>query len=189
MTKPSVHRSALWTLDHALGGLAAAVVAVLLVAPEAWACGDKFLVIGRGVRSQRARGAVQKASILMYLDPQSELPEALREEHFEQDLKFVGHSVRSVASQDEAAQALRSGRYDLVLAGISDMTALEPVVGSVANRPTLLPIIYNPTGEELTAARKQFRCVMKSPSTRRDFLVVIDDAMVLRKKSDQTKGQ
>ena len=172
-----------------LACLAVILVATGLAGVDALACGDKFLVIGRGVRSQRARGAVQKASILMYLDPKGELPAALKEEHFEQDLRLAGHTVRSVASRQQVSEALKAERYDLVVAGVSDMPALEPVIASLPSHPTLLPIIYNPTGEELELAKKQFRCVMKSPSTRQDFLVVIEDAMVIRRKSTDAKGQ
>jgi len=171
MKRPRLVSATAWTLVG------------MFLASHALACGDKFLVVGRSVRSQRARGAVHKAAILMYLDPQSGLPDAMREEHFEQDLKLAGHSIQSVPSRERIAEALKAARYDLVVVGVADMPALEALVASVASRPTLLPIIYNPTGEELEAAKKQFSCVMKSPSTRQDFLMVIEDAMAQRKTS------
>ena len=39
-----------------------------------------------------------------------------------------------------------------------------------------------PTGEELAEAEKEWSCVMKSPSTNKHYLAVIDEAMVLKKK-------
>ena len=151
-------------------------------AREAGACGDKFLVIGRGVRQQRAQGAVQRASILLYLDGQAHLQAALTESKLESNLKLAGHRLRSAQGPSELAESLASGKYDIVLADISEMAALEQAVGSASRRPFLLPVIYNPTGEELAEAEAEFSCVMRSPSTKKHYLAVIDEAMVLQKK-------
>lgn len=162
--------------------VAAVALAGYLAGVDGFACGDKFLVIGRGPRSQRARGAVQKAAILMYLDPRGELPEAIKEEGLESDLKLAGHKVRYVTDRRAVGEELRGQRYDIVLAGIADMESLESVVGAAPSRPTLLPIVYQPTAEELEAARKRYECVMRSPGKKQHYLAVIDDAMVLRHK-------
>ena len=154
----------------------------VLVAREASACGDKLLVIGRGVRSQRAHGAVQRASILVYLDTGGRLQAAMKEMQLESNLRLAGHSLRSVESRAELGEQARSGRYDILLADISEMVALEGEVGSSPARPVLLPVIYNPTGEELAEAEAEFSCVMRSASTSKHYLAVIEEAMVLRKK-------
>jgi len=83
---------------------------------------------------------------------------------------------------------LASGNYDHVLADLSDMTALEPRVGAAPARPTLLPILYNPTGEELEAAQREYRCVMRSPSTRQGYLAVIEEAMAARQKRNDARA-
>lgn len=163
--------------------LVAVSIVCCLGASDGFACGDKFLVIGRGLRSQRAKGAVQKASILMYLDPQGGLPAAMREEGLETNLKLAGHRLHSVSDRRELAQELRAQSYDIVLAGIEDMGRIEAELGAAPARPTLLPIIYNPTGEELAAAERRYQCVMKSPSKKQHFLAVIDDAMQSRQKA------
>lgn len=154
----------------------------LLVGREAGACGDKFLVIGRGVRQQRAQGAMLRASILLYLDAPGHLRAALTESKLESNLKLAGHRLRSTEGRSALAENLASGKYDIVLADISEMAAIEQAVGSGSARPFLLPVIYNPTGEELAEAEKEFSCVMRSPSTKKHYLAVIDEAMVLRKK-------
>jgi len=162
--------------------VAAVLLAGCLAGVDSLACGDKFLVIGRGPRSQRAKGAVQKAAILMYMDPRTELPAAIQEQGLESDLKLAGHRVRVIEDRRAVGETLRAQRYDIVLAGLSDMESLERELGSGAARPTLLPIVYDPTAEELAAARRRFECVMKSPSKKQHYLAVIDDAMVLRQK-------
>ena len=156
--------------------------ALLLAWTEARACGDKFLVIGRGVRYQRAHGAVQRASIVMYLDPKGHLEAVLKESRLEANLKLAGHTLRSVADRSELGEILRSERYDILLADISEMVNLEGEVQSAA-RPFFLPVIYNPSGEELAEAERQYSCVMKSPSTKRHYLAVIDDAIVQKQKA------
>ena len=162
--------------------VAAVSLTACLVAMDGLACGDKFLVIGRGLRSQRAKGAVQKAAILMYMDPRSDLPAAIKEQGLESDLKLAGHKVRVLEDRRAVGDTLRAQRYDIVLAGISDMESLERELGSAPSRPILLPIVYDPTAEELAAARQRFACVMRSPSKKQHYLAVIDDAMVLRHK-------
>lgn len=158
------------------------MMGALLVVREAGACGDKFLVIGRGVRQQRAQGAVQRASILLYRDAQGQLDAALREQKVETHLKLAGHTLRSVDGRSQLIERLASGRYDIVLASLSEMAAVEQALGSSPTRPFLLPVIHNPTGEELAQAETDFSCVMSSPSTKKHYLAVIDEAMVLRKK-------
>ena len=168
-------------------GLGLVAGALLLAGSEAHACGDKFLVIGRSVRSQRAHGAVQRASILVYLDAGGRLQAAMKELQLESNLRLAGHTLRSVESRAELDEQARSGRYDILLADISEMVALEGEVGSSPARPVLLPVIYNPTGEELAEAEAEFSCVVRSPSTKKHYLAVIDDAMVQRKKQAQSR--
>jgi|KBSSwiStaDraftv2_1062776.scaffolds.fasta_scaffold108037_2 hypothetical protein len=164
------------------------LAATTLLAGDGLCCGDKFLVVGRGVRAQRLNGAVHHASILIYVSPKGGLDAALRETGLDRDLSLAGHKVRAVADRGQLESALASGKQDIVLAGISDMTALEPLVGAAPRRPSLLPIIYNPTGEELEAAKKEYRCVMRSPSTQQGYLAVIEDAMRQRGQSAR-RGQ
>ena len=163
--------------------LVAVTLAGCLTGAEAYACGDKFLVIGRGVRAQRAKGAVHRASIVMYLDPRTELPAAIKESQLETNLKLAGHTIRSLDSRGDLDAAVANGHYDVVLVGLPDMIALEPQVRRAASRPILLPILYDPTPEELAAAERQYRCVMRSPSKKQHFLAVIEEAMVLRSRA------
>jgi len=154
----------------------------LLGAREVGACGDKFLVIGRGVRQQRAQGAVHHASILLYYDAQGQLEAALRGEKVEAHLKLAGHRLQAAAGRPQLGERLASGKYDIVIAPLSEIQALEPALRDSPTRPFLLPVIHNPTGEELAEAQAEWSCVMRSPSTKKHYLAVIEDAMVLRQK-------
>jgi hypothetical protein len=158
----------------------AMTLAACLAGTDTHACGDKFLVIGRGVRAQRAKGAVHRASILMYLDPRTDVPAAVKDAKLETNLKLAGHRIRSVETPAALDAALLTGDIDIVLVGVADMKALESRAGDAPSRPTLLPILYDPTEEDLAAAERQYRCVMRSPGKTQHFLAVIDEAMVLR---------
>lgn len=148
------------------------------IALVAWqpsgACGDKFLVVGRGRENYRA---VHPASILIYADAKTPLPDAIRKLGIPSSLKAAGHKSLIVDTSAELNTALASGRYDAVVVDISDAATLEPKLEAAPGRPALLPLIYNPTGKELAQAEREYSCLMKSPSKDKDFLAVIDDAM------------
>jgi hypothetical protein len=149
---------------------------------EASACGDKFLVIGRGVRQQRAQGARQSASILLYFDAAGQLASTVRDEKLDAHLKLAGHRVRSVAGPSELSMSIGTKQYDIVLAPLSEMAAVLAVIGSAPPRPVLLPVIHNPTGQELAQAEVDYGCVMRSPSTKKHYLAVIEEAMARRNR-------
>lgn len=171
---------------------AVVLLAGSLASAEVQACGDKFLVVGRGPRAQRVKGAVQKASILMYLDRRTELPSAMKEEGLENELKLAGHRVRQIDTRGAVASELRARRYDIVMAGIADMNSLEVELGALPpgeSRPLLLPIVHNPTGDELAAAERRYQCLMRSPSKKQHYLAVIDDAIAGRQKRARAQAE
>lgn len=167
------------------------VVAALAMAGDALACGDKLVVVGRGLRPKRARSATQ-ASILVYADPKGPLPAALQGGHLREDLERAGHHVRSVTTRAELRNALDTGGYDLVLADLASAQGLEDDAKRSSSRPAVLPTLYNPSDAELAAAAKDYACIMKAPGSQKDYLAVVNDALALRSKQqqlDKTKPQ
>jgi len=157
-------------------GIASA--ATVLVWTDAQACGDKFLVVGRGVRYQRVHPAAHPGSILIYMKPGSQVPAAAKEIQLQSSLKRAGHKVDTVENAARLQDALKSVKYDLVLADIADSAALERQVGSEPSMPAVVPVLYRPTGDEMAAAQKQYGCAIKVPS--KDYLAAIDDVMLQR---------
>src|SRR5262245_5035324 len=139
------------------------------------ACGDKFLVVGRGVRYTRVRAAAHPASILLYMNPTSRVPAAAKDAKLEASLKQAGHKVRTVETAGQLSDALKASKFDLVVADVSDGPSLEKQVGS---GPSLVPVLYKPTDAELAAARERYGCALKAPS--KDPLAAIDEAMSQR---------
>lgn len=167
--------------------VALAVSAVALLAwTDAEACGDKFLVIGRGVRYQHVR-ATHPASILIYANPRSHAPAAARELQLESNLKLAGHRPQEVTDAGALEAALRSGGHDLVLSDLADAAALVEWAQAAPSRPMIVPILYKPSQEEQAAARRQFPFLIQAPGKSKAFLGVIDDAMELKLRAAKGK--
>jgi hypothetical protein len=145
------------------------------------ACGDKFLVIGRGTRFQNAAVPRPPATILIYANPASTLPNALGNVAIDATLSKAGYRPTVVASAEELDKALRQGGWDLVVADVADGRALRSrLQGSDA--PFILPVVYNPSGSELAQLREDFQRVLRAPTKRQSFLESIDDALAFSQK-------
>lgn len=154
--------------------------------PDLIACGDKFLILGRGTRFQRA-AARTPASILVYANPTSNLPKALANLPVEATLRKAGYKPTTVTSTSDLDAALGRGGWDLVLADIADSPALSSRIRGDSG-PSLLPVVYNGTGSELAQARKLYVYILKSPTKNQSFLDAIDEALALRTKARVKSG-
>ena len=83
-----------------------------------YACGEKLLVLGRGIRFQ-SRHSPRPASVLLYI-PQSAAGRPLSDPNLESALKEAGHAVHAATTSADLESALHSGSYDVVLANITD---------------------------------------------------------------------
>jgi hypothetical protein len=143
------------------------------------ACGDKFLVFGRGTRFQRAALARHTATILIYTNPASELPKVLASLPVDATLTKAGYRPTTVTTSDEFEKALGRGGWDLVLVGLADAQSVsQRLRGDVA--PVVLPVAYNPTASELKESKKQYRVVFKAPAKSQSFLSAVDEALAQR---------
>jgi hypothetical protein len=164
---------------------AATVGICLLLTPPLAGCGDKFVVLGRGVRFQRVTASLHPASILIYMNPGSHIPDADKEFQFQSALKLAGHKTAVVEDPNGLDRALKTGKYDLVLADLSDAAAVKPAAHASASRPAVIPVVYNRTGAELASAETQYSCLFKASKKSHDLLSVIDEAMQSKAKTSE----
>src|SRR5262245_152464 len=75
------------------------------------ACGDKFLVSTRGTRYQRAAAPREPAAILIYTNPESELPKVVAGASVDATLRKAGYRPTTVATSDEFEKALNRGGW------------------------------------------------------------------------------
>jgi hypothetical protein len=162
--------------------------AALVLGPAAvLACGDKFVVLGRGVRFFTTK---YPATILIYVNPASHMPAAMKEFRLEATLKRAGHKPRTVDSSADLEQALASGKYDIVLADLSDCPDVSRDAASANSKPMVVPVLYKPTPEELSNVEKKYGCLIAPASSRStDLLPVLDQAMKSRAKGPGVRCQ
>jgi hypothetical protein len=160
-------------------------VAILLLtmigAEPALACGDKFLLVGRGARYQRGYVSLHPSSVLLLANTPATSPRGLRTA-----LKLAGHRVTVATSREEIRPALLKGRYDVLLADSSETAAMETDVASVTNRPTVIPVVATRVTPEKTASGKEF-CILRTDNRQRHALAVLDDVLGSKLKGTPSK--
>ena len=99
---------------------------------DLFACGDKFLVGGRGTRYQRPRNA-RAASVLIYAEPASAVAASLKKAKVESLLKLEGHRATNVQTLDQLSSVVSSGRFDVILTANSDSANVQRMLASGPN--------------------------------------------------------
>jgi len=161
-----------------LAGLVAA--ASLCMGPDLLACGDKFLVAGRGTRYQRPKNA-RAANVLIYANPASGLPAALQSVPVDTLLKREGHRSTTVETLEQLAAILAGGRFDVVLAASTVASAVEKLLGGAPDAPVMVAFCIKPT--EPVTADATAPCTVKAPPKERTFLEAIDKAVLTHDKN------
>ena len=145
------------------------------------ACGDKFLVAGRGTRYQRPK-SFRAASVLIYANPSSGLPAALGKLPVESVLKHEGHRSTMVETFDQLSAVLAGGRYDVVLAASSVINAVKDLLGAGPDAPTVVALCIKGGGPASPEGRPSVPCV-KAPPRERSLLEAIDKAVEQRDRN------
>src|SRR5262245_11817385 len=103
------------------------LVLAYVVPADLAACGDKFLVGGRGTRYQRPKNA-RAASVLIYAAPASPVATTLKKAKVESLLKLEGHRATKVQTLQELSTVVSSGHYDVILTANSDSASVQKLV-------------------------------------------------------------
>jgi hypothetical protein len=148
----------------------------LVTGADLLACGDKFLVAGRGTRYQRPKTA-RAANVLIYDNAASGLPAALEKVPVDTLLKREGHSATRVETLDQLAALVAGGRFDVVLVANSVATAVQKLIGSAADAPVMVAFCIKP-GAEVAKTDEQAPCTIKAPPKERSLLEAIDKAVL-----------
>jgi hypothetical protein len=144
---------------------------------DVFACGNKFLVASRGTRFGKVAVARQEASILVYANPESAIPQTVADVPVETVLVNAGYQPTVVAEPEEFNRALSKGGWDLVLADMRDTATVEVQLGDEA--PTVVPVLYEPTKSDYRLAKQEYDNVIKAPIKSQRFLESIDEAVAM----------
>ena len=161
-----------------IGAVAAAVV--LGAAAEGLACGDKFLVLGRGIRN-RIPKAAHPASIVLYVRPGSQVAGSAKALKLHPSLAQAGHRLREVRTADELAAALRDGA-DVVLVDVAGIAEVSDMAQALAPNARVLPLVDKRI-DDVKAAQARFPHPILVPSAPASYLKVIDSALHARQAS------
>jgi hypothetical protein len=180
-----------------LVSMTVAFILLLQAAIPISACGDKLLVLGRGIRFQ-SRHTPRAASVLLYL-PATPAGQFLSDPNIESALREAGHTVHAVTTQAELEAALRSGGYDVVLANITNAQDLGQAQTIASGSAVVLPAVYlvGPADQRRSKqqvkadeakAAKDFGVVIAVPSRPGYYCAAVDKAMALKLKREKSAG-
>lgn len=156
------------------------------------ACGDKLMMLGRGIRFQ-SKHTPRAAAVLLYL-PESATGQALTDPKLESALREAGHVVRAVTSLPDLEAALRNSTFDVVLANVNHAAELERVQGAAHRNAVVLPAIYlvapasdrkQQSKADRKSASKDFAVIVEVPGRPGHYCHAVDQAMELKLKRDK----
>lgn len=163
-------------MKRRIGLVALVAVVGLWTGPDLLACGDKFLVVGRGTRYERPKNA-RAASILIYANPSGGLQAALKSLPVESVLKHEGHRSATVETPEQLSAILAGGRFDVVLTSSADAAAVERLLGGGSDAPVVLTVCDKASGQKPKEAANSASCAVKSPAREGSLLEAIDKAV------------
>jgi hypothetical protein len=166
--------------------MAMMVAAGALGSIAAFACGDNLMLLIGSTRYRLVYNA-RPASILAFTRQNSAVPGIVSELEHQPALQRGGHKFYSVDDLSRLDEALKAGRYDLILADITDADGLEQRLQSAPSKAVVLPVVYNSTKAEAKAVEKRFHCVLKAPGSPSNYLAAIDGAMEVKLKGSSVK--
>jgi hypothetical protein len=146
------------------------------------ACGDKLVFLAGFGRLRQIAGVAQAASILAYAPQDSPLIQVIRDLQSQAALKQAGYHLHVVEDLSQLAEALQTGKYDLLLVDAAAAESLEPHAQSAPSKPMLLPVVYKSNKAKARSLEKRFHSVLKAPASAVSYLAAFDDAMALKLK-------
>ena len=106
---------------------------------DLFACGDKFLIGGRGTRYQRPKNA-RAASVLIYAEPTSATAATIKKAKVESLLKLEGHRATRVQSLEQLSTVVSTGRYDVNLTADNASADVQKLIAAAPDAAVVVGI-------------------------------------------------
>lgn len=160
----------------------AVITAALFCGTPVFACGDKLLAIGRGVRFARLYAA-HRANLVIY-SAAARSGSALGSARLQSALKGAVHNLQIVRDRSQLDGALRSGQVDVVLVDLADLAGVAQQLQSAPSKPVILPVLTKPSKSDLAAAKTTYRIAVRADADELGYLTAIDEAMKVRSSAN-----
>jgi len=144
----------------------------------AFACGDKLLAIGRGVRFQRV-SAAHEANLLIY-SAGTERRAVLANNDVQTALRRAVRKLQLIQDGSGLDEALKSGRVDVVLVDFADLAGITRQLQSAPSKPVIIPVLVKPSKAEFAAAQREYKFALRANADDFEYLTAIDEAMKSR---------
>jgi hypothetical protein len=154
---------------------------LFLTAAGAWACGDKLMLVMRVRLAQLKLG--HPVTILAYAKPDLPSTALVHQIQLQPAVKKAGHRFQFIDDTGKLDNALKTERFDLVLADVTVADQLSERVKASPFRPVVLPVAYKSTKVEDSATQKKFHCLLKTPSDSEGYFEAIDQALQWKAKA------
>jgi hypothetical protein len=158
----------------------ALVVSIPALYPVAHACGDKFLMVGRGAKFQRAWASVYPGNVLIYARPSTDLKAAIRDPQLHKALRQAGHTVSIIEDWTLLEQALKTVPVDVVLVDVAEAPRLQPVMSSSLAHAQPMYVAF--PSSKSPAVKSALICRVKSSDRPLKYLEELENVMKARSK-------
>jgi hypothetical protein len=150
---------------------------IATVSPVAHACGDKFMMAGRGPRFQKVYASVYPGKVLIYAKPSSDPKAAIRNPQLHKMLRQAGHTVTVVEDWPQFEQEMKRQVVDVLLVECSESARLAPVLPSSPGRPEAMYVAPSKNAPPSNPV-----CRLKASDDGRKYLEEIESVMKARTK-------
>lgn len=154
----------------------ALAVSLPAIYPAAQACGDKFLMVGRGAKFQRAYASVYPGKILIYARPSTDPKAAIRDPQLHKALRQAGHSVSVIEDWTLLEQALKTVPVDVVIVDAGEASRLQTIMTSSLAHPDALYV-----ADARSVPPQQIVCRLKSSDRPLKYLDEVENTMKARR--------
>lgn len=151
------------------------VVTVPALHSAALACGDKYLMVGRGPKFQRAYASVHPGKVLIYARPTTAPKAAIRDPQLHKALRQAGHAVSVIEDWALLEHALKVVPPDVILVDVAEATRLRSLLSSSPTSPEALFVAF-PRAQQ----PNDVNCRLKSSDRPRRFLDEVENVMEAR---------
>jgi hypothetical protein len=154
------------------------VMMTCAAAEVAHACGDKFLLVGRGLAFGRAYASIYPGSIVIYGQPAAKS----QVEKLHEAIRKAGHRIAMIDAPANLSARLSLQPTDIVIADASSKAVLDQEIAALAVKPSVLYLVSEADRKQI--ASDAGGVAVKSTEKSGRFLALIEDIM----KARQTAG-